>query len=125
MIFVLNFLFWPLAAQFALNGFTFNFTIFYSQHFYSTNSLSLHIFFGSWLQDLFLQSVDKFAQTERNNATPQKKFSGWNFSGTARRRQILRDGFDSRLEPIAFDIRNGWLLTRRAQAHFAVSLHYC
>ena len=25
-------------------------------------------------------------------------------SGTARRRQILRDGFDSRLEPIAFDI---------------------
>ena len=25
-------------------------------------------------------------------------------SDTARRRQILRDGFDSRLEPIAFDI---------------------
>ena len=46
-------------------------------------------------------------------------------SGTARRWQILRDGFDSRLEPIAFDICNGWLLTRRAQAHFAVSLNYC
>ena len=45
-------------------------------------------------------------------------------SGTGRRWQILRDGFDSRLEPIAFDIFNGWLLTRRAQAHFAVSLNY-
>ena len=45
-------------------------------------------------------------------------------SSTARRRQILRDGFDSRLEPIAMDIFNGWLLTRRAQAHFAVSLNY-
>ena len=37
---------------------------------------------------------------------------------------ILRDGFDSRLEPIAFDICNGWLLTQRAQGHFAVSLNY-
>ena len=44
-------------------------------------------------------------------------------SGTARRWQILRGGFDSRLEPIAFD--NGRLLTRRAQTHFAVSLNYC
>ena len=34
----------------------------------------------------------------------------------------VRDGFDSRLEPIAFDILTGWLLTRKAQAHFAVSL---
>ena len=46
-------------------------------------------------------------------------------SGTARRSQILRDGFDSRLESIAFDIHTGWLLTRRAQAHFAVSFNYC
>ena len=46
-------------------------------------------------------------------------------SSTARRSQILRDGFDSRLEPIAFDIYTGWLLTRRAQAHFAISLNYC
>ena len=29
---------------------------------------------------------------------------------TARRLQILRDGFDSRLELIAFDIYTGWLL---------------
>ena len=42
-----------------------------------------------------------------------------------RRLQILRDGFDSRLEPIAFDIITEWLLTRRAQAHFAVSLNHC
>ena len=46
-------------------------------------------------------------------------------SGIARRWQILRDGFDSRLEPIAYDIFTGWLLTRRAQAHFAVSLNNC
>ena len=46
-------------------------------------------------------------------------------SGTASRWQVLRDGFDSRLEPIAFDIYTGRLLTRRAQAHFAVSLNYC
>ena len=45
-------------------------------------------------------------------------------SGTARRWQNLRDGFDSRLEPIAFYICNGWLLTQRAQAHFAVYLNY-
>ena len=32
------------------------------------------------------------------------------------------DGFDSRLEPIAFDLLTEWLLTRRAQAHFAVTL---
>ena len=44
--------------------------------------------------------------------------------GIARRLQILRDGFDSRLEPIAFDIYTGWLLTQKAQAHFAVSLNY-
>ena len=43
-------------------------------------------------------------------------------SDIARKLQILRDGFDSRLEPIAFDIYTGWLLTRRTQAHFAVSL---
>ena len=42
-------------------------------------------------------------------------------SGTAGRLQILCDGFDSRLEPIIFDMYNGWLLTRRAQAHFADS----
>ena len=33
-------------------------------------------------------------------------------------------GFDLRQKPIAFDIFAGWLLTRRAQAHFAVSLNY-
>ena len=43
------------------------------------------------------------------------------FGMDARRLQILRDGFDPRLEPIAFDIYTGWLLTRRAQAHFAIS----
>ena len=42
-------------------------------------------------------------------------------SGTALKRQILRDEFDLGLEPIAFDIYTGWLLTRRAQAYFAVS----
>ena len=31
------------------------------------------------------------------------------------------NGFDSRLEPIAFEIDTGWLLTRKTQAHFAVS----
>ena len=48
--------------------------------------------------------------------------------GLADRKQMtdpVRDWFDSRLEPIAFDICNGWLLTRRAQAHFAVSLNHC
>ena len=45
-------------------------------------------------------------------------------SCTAHRLRILRDGFDSRLGPIAFDKYTGWLLTRRAQAHFAVSLNY-
>ena len=40
---------------------------------------------------------------------------------TARRSQILRDGFDLQLELITFDIYNRWLLTRRAQAHLAVS----
>ena len=45
--------------------------------------------------------------------------------GTARRLQIPSDGFDSRLEPITFDIYTGWLLTRRAQAHCTVSLNYC
>ena len=42
-------------------------------------------------------------------------------SGTARTGQILCDGFDSRLEPIAFDVYNRWMLTQSAQAHFAVS----
>ena len=45
-------------------------------------------------------------------------------SGTARRSQILCDGFDSRLELVAFDMYTGWLLTQKAQAHFAVSLNY-
>ena len=44
--------------------------------------------------------------------------------GTASRLQILRDGFDSWLELIAFDMFTGWLLTRWAQAHSAVSLNY-
>ena len=39
--------------------------------------------------------------------------------------QILYHGFDSRLEPITFDIYTGWLLTRRAQTYFAISLNYC
>ena len=42
-------------------------------------------------------------------------------SHTGLRQQILRDGFNSWLKPIAFDVSTGWLLTRRAQAHFAVS----
>ena len=42
-------------------------------------------------------------------------------SGTARRLQTLPGGFDSRLKPIAFDICTKWLLTRTAQAHFAVT----
>ena len=46
-------------------------------------------------------------------------------NGSMRRLQMLRGGFGSRLEPIAFEIFSGWLLTHRAQAHFAVSLHYC
>ena len=46
-------------------------------------------------------------------------------SGIARRLQVVRDGFDSRLKPIIFDMSHWWLLTRRAQAHFAVSLNYC
>ena len=37
-------------------------------------------------------------------------------SGTARRLHILRDGFDSRWEPIRFDKYTGWLMTRRAQS---------
>ena len=41
-------------------------------------------------------------------------------SGTTRRLQILCDGFDLRLPPIAFDVFTGWLLTGRAQACFAV-----
>ena len=36
----------------------------------------------------------------------------------------IRHRFDSRLEPIAFDIYTGLLLTQRTQAHFAVSLNY-
>ena len=46
-------------------------------------------------------------------------------SGTARWLQILRDEFGSWIGPIAFDMCAGWLLTRRAQAHFAVSLNCC
>ena len=46
-------------------------------------------------------------------------------SRSARRLQILRDGFDSRLEPIVFDMYTRRLLTRRARAHFAVFLNYC
>ena len=55
----------------------------------------------------------------------QLKLSATWASGTARRWQILRDGFDSRLEPIALRLYTGWLLTRRVQALFAVSLNYC
>ena len=36
--------------------------------------------------------------------------------------QVLRDGFDSRLEPITYDICNKWLVARKAQAQFAVFL---
>ena len=35
---------------------------------------------------------------------------------------IFWAGFDSRLEPIAFDLYYGWLLIQKAQAHFAFSL---
>ena len=38
--------------------------------------------------------------------------------------QILCDGFDSRLESIAFDIYIRWLLIRTTQARLAVSLQY-
>ena len=54
-----------------------------------------------------------------------KRLSATRPSGINRRLQILSDGFDLRLEPIAFDIYIGCLLTRRAQAYFAVSLNYC
>ena len=46
-------------------------------------------------------------------------------NSTARRLLILREGFDPQLESIAFDIYTGWLLTRKAQAHLAISLNYC
>ena len=36
---------------------------------------------------------------------------------------ILSDGFISPLELITFDVYNGWLLTQKAQAHFAVHLN--
>ena len=55
---------------------------------------------------------------------PRKALSCQRHSLATRRIRILRDGFDSRLQPIAFDIYTRWLLTRRAQAHFAVSLNY-
>ena len=55
----------------------------------------------------------------------QLKLSATWASATARRWQIQRDGFDSRLQPIALDIYTGWLLTRTVQAHFAVSLNCC
>ena len=45
-------------------------------------------------------------------------------AGITRRLQVVRGGFDSRLEPSVFDIFTGWLLTRRAQPHFAISLNY-
>ena len=38
--------------------------------------------------------------------------------------QIQRDGFDSRLDAIAFAIYTGWLLTGRTQAHSQSDLHY-
>ena len=44
-------------------------------------------------------------------------------SGSAHRLKILRGEFNSRLKPIAFNIYTRWLLTRRAQAHIAVSLN--
>ena len=44
--------------------------------------------------------------------------------GTAHKSEILRTGLDLRLNPIAFDVYAEWLLTRRAQVHFAVSLNY-
>ena len=37
--------------------------------------------------------------------------------------RILRDGFDSALEPIAFGMHTKWLLTGRVQAHSAVSFN--
>ena len=37
--------------------------------------------------------------------------------------QIVRDGFDSQLAPIVFNMYVKWLLTRRAQAYFAISLN--
>ena len=48
------------------------------------------------------------------NFPKQRVSAAWP-SGTARRWQILRDGFYSRLEPIAFDVYNGWLLTRKCK----------
>ena len=45
--------------------------------------------------------------------------------GALRRLQILRNGFDSRLGPISFDINIVCLLTRKLQAHFAFFLNYC
>ena len=45
-------------------------------------------------------------------------------SGIVRTLHILRDRFDSRLEPSASNIFTRRLLTRRVQAHFAVSLNY-
>ena len=57
------------------------------------------------------------------NCKLRRKCQRREHSGIAHRLRILSDGFDSRLEPIAFDIYTGWLLTRRAQARFAVSLN--
>ena len=45
--------------------------------------------------------------------------------GVAHRLQTLKDGFGLRLELVAFNKYAGWLLTRRAQAHFTVSFNYC
>ena len=56
---------------------------------------------------ILLVSVDKLVTSKDLTAT-------WR-CGIARWLQILRDEFDSRLEPIAFDIYTGWLLTRRAR----------
>ena len=53
------------------------------------------------------------------------KFFGVSYSYVVNKLQIVRDGFDSRLEQIVFDVFTGWLPTRRVQAHFAVSLNYC
>ena len=45
-------------------------------------------------------------------------------SGTARRLEILRDGFDSRLELIAFDIYIGWLTSQSPSIIVEFSVQY-
>ena len=82
-------------------------------------SLSIAGLWSNWLDRRCLvknQSHNLCILLETHNLQP---------SSTVRKFQFLRDGFDSRLEPIAFGIYTWWPLTRTAQAHFAVSLNYC